>query len=394
MRAILTCSYLAFLLFLSACDRKSGAAPSSPTVKITFLVELPADLPSNARPSLSGDHAALGSWKPDGLPLEKTRDGHWKATVSLPRALPVHFKATLGSWQTVEKSETGADVPNRTLLADADKEVKIAVARFAKAEPRASTRTGDIRLHEAFASKILDNRRNVIVYLPPGYERDSAARYPVFYMHDGQNLFDEATGFSGEWHADESAQRLIAEKKIKPIIIVGIYNNFARIEEYTPYKSKDGRGGKGADYARFLLEELKPFINKTYRTLPGRESTAVGGSSLGGVISLYLATHHPDTFSKAAVISPALYFDELRLVNDLKANPARLKNLKLWLDMGTAEGAANVQYTRNLAALFESSGMKRDVDFKYAEISGGTHSERAWAQRFDQVLEFLFGTDR
>jgi predicted alpha/beta superfamily hydrolase len=156
------------------------------------------------------------------------------------------------------------------------------------------TLTGDVRTHDGFRSEHLANERAVVVYVPPGYDA-SDARYPVLYMHDGQNLFDEATAFRHEWRVDETAQRLITAGLVEPLLIVGIYNTGeTRVDEYTPTASPDtGRGGKADRYGRMLVDELKPFVDRTYRTRPDAGDTAMGGSSLGGLLTLYLGLHYP-----------------------------------------------------------------------------------------------------
>ncbi|MBZ5622069.1 MAG: hypothetical protein LAQ69_25575 [Acidobacteriia bacterium] len=160
--------------------------------------------------------------------------------------------------------------------------------------------TGDFEKHTAYPSKFLPTPRDLIVYLPPGY-REGNRRYPVLYMHDGQNLFDPATAFAGnEWHVDEVAEQLIAAGKIEPLIIVGIYNTGKeRIKEYT-----SGMGGKPPLYARMVVEEVKPFIDSHYRTLQGPDQTGLGGSSLGGLVSLAMGLKYPQVFGKLAIVSP------------------------------------------------------------------------------------------
>src|SRR5438067_3163560 len=156
---------------------------------------------------------------------------------------------------------------------------------------RRHTLTGNIHCHRQFPSRTLGNRRDILVYLPPGYRRFLRRHYPVLYLHDGQNLFDSATAFGGvEWGVDETAQRLILGGKIEPLIIIGIYNTGEqRIDEYTPtIDPRQQRGGKADLYGRFIVEELKPFIDHRYRTMAGPEFTGLGGSSLGGLVSFYL----------------------------------------------------------------------------------------------------------
>src|SRR6266404_3173971 len=191
------------------------------------------------------------------------------------------------------------------------------------AAQRAHTLTGDIRLHRDFHSKILNNDRDVIVYLPPGYDKDKQRHYSVLYLHDGQNLFDGATSFipGQEWRVDEAAGVLIASRKIEPLIIVGVYNTGKdRIDEYTPVaEPKYKAGGKADLYGRLLVEELKPFIDKTYRTRKGAADTGLGGSSLGGLVSIYLALKYPNVFGRVAVVSPSVWWGNNYIIHYVEA---------------------------------------------------------------------------
>ena len=261
------------------------------------------------------------------------------------------------------------------------------------------TLTGEFRTHKNFHSRYLASDRDVMVYLPPGYDANKKRRYPVFYLHDGQNLFDGATSFikGSEWQVDETAQALIKKKAIKPIIIVGIYNaGRERIDEYTPTRDTGhGMGGKADLYGRMMVEELKPFIDSEYRTLTDADNTGVGGSSLGGLLSLYLALKYPQTFGRVAVVSPSVWWDNrmiLREVQSLKKNT----RLRIWLDIGTKEGGnknEEVNTTNNTRLLRDAliaKGCKEGSDLKYFEAEGAEHNERAWAQRVEQILRFLF----
>ena len=261
------------------------------------------------------------------------------------------------------------------------------------------TLTGDIRAHKSFHSKILNNDRDVIVYLPPGYEARKSRHYPVFYMHDGQNLFDGATSFipGQEWRVDETAQALIAAGKIEPLIIVGIYNSSKdRINEYTP--AEDARykmGGKADLYGRMLVEELKPFIDKTYRTSKDAKHTGLGGSSLGGLVSLYLGLKYNKVFGALAVLSPSVWFADKYIVRYVEALPKKPK-VRIWLDIGTKEGrnAEEAQQTvagaRVLKETLLKKGWKLGKDLSYFEAEGAEHNEQAWAARTEQILRFLF----
>jgi predicted alpha/beta superfamily hydrolase len=267
------------------------------------------------------------------------------------------------------------------------------------AAQRAHTLTGDIRLHKDFHSKILNNDRDVIVYLPRGYEKDKQRHYSVLYLHDGQNLFDGATSFipGQEWRADEAAEALIANGKIEPLIMVGVYNTGKdRVDEYTPVEDpKYKAGGKADLYGRLLVEELKPFIDKTYRTKRDATHTGLGGSSLGGLVSMYLGVKYPNVFGRVAVVSPSVWWGKNYIVYYVEALK-RKPSLRVWLDIGTKEGrnAEESQTTVDGARLLKQTlikkGWKLGKDLKYFEAQGAEHNERAWAARFEQILEFLF----
>lgn len=261
------------------------------------------------------------------------------------------------------------------------------------------TLTGDIRFHKAFHSNILNNDRDVVVYLPPGYEANKAKRYSVFYLHDGQNLFDGATSFipGQEWRADEAAQSLIAAGRIEPLIIVGIYNTGKdRIDEYTPaVDAKYKMGGKADLYGRLLAEELKPFIDAHYRTLKDARHTGLGGSSLGGLVSLYLGLKYPQVFGRLAVVSPSVWFADHQILHYVEAL-AKKPQVRIWLDIGAREGrdAEEAQKTVADARLLKEAllrkGWKLGSDLSYFEAEGAEHNERAWAARFESILQFLF----
>lgn len=250
-----------------------------------------------------------------------------------------------------------------------------------------------LRKHEGFHSEFLERDRDVTVYLPPDYEADDARRYPVLYLHDGQNLFDGTTAFiyGQYWHVGETADALVQMRLVEPLVIVGINNTGERrIDEYTP--TIDGRtklGGQADLYGRFLVEELKPFVDARYRTLADASNTGLGGSSLGGLVSLHLGIKYPHVFGKLAVLSPSIWWDRkviLNNVRNLDAKPA----LRVWIDVGTAEGDYAVKDAARLRDALIMCGWKLEADLKYTEAEGAQHNELAWAERVGPVLMFLF----
>ena len=237
----------------------------------------------------------------------------------------------------------------------------------------------------------------MLVYLPPGYRRFSLRRYPVLYLHDGQNVFDAATSFAGvEWGVDETAQRLIHRKLIEPLIIVAVANiGEERVHEYAPtpavigpkdHPKKHSRG-LARIYGRFLIEELKPFIDRKYRTKPAAEFTGLGGSSLGGLATLAIGIFYSEVFTRLIVMSPSIWWDDyaiFRLVGILGEKPP----LKIWLDTGTAE--PGWELARELCKYLADKGWQPGFDLAYLEVKGADHSEAAWAARVEPALRFLF----
>ena len=258
--------------------------------------------------------------------------------------------------------------------------------------PGPHTRTGEFRLHPGVPSRFLDNRRDVIVYLPPGYDREETRRYPVLYLHDGQNLFDRATSYAGvEWEVDETAERLIAAGLLEPLIIVGIYNTGeTRIDEYTPsVDPRHKRGGKAALYGHFIVDELMGFVNRRYRTLLGPAATGIGGSSLGGLVSLFLGLKYPQIFGKLMIMSPSVWWDRGVMLHTAETIHAKSET-RIWLDIGTREGKVTPGQVRTLKEILLARGWRLDDDLHYLEAKGGHHNEAAWARRIEPALRFLF----
>jgi predicted alpha/beta superfamily hydrolase len=256
--------------------------------------------------------------------------------------------------------------------------------------------TGDVRYHEVH-SKTLGNSRQVWVYLPPNYAQNSDKRYPVVYAMDGQNLFERGTAHGGqEWGMDEAAQRAMSQGSMQEAIIVAVSNAKSdRLKEYSPVPDPKHGGGGAEDFARFLKTELKPMIDGAYRTEGTRESTAVLGSSMGGLVSLYMGLAHADTFGLIGALSPSLWWAQQHMLEQWKSNPPVQRPEKVWMDMGDRESDSDqnsngipdtLDHTRALHGVLASQGQQ---GLMYHEIPGGTHSEGAWAGRIQHVLESL-----
>ncbi|MGH9504727.1 MAG: alpha/beta hydrolase [Terriglobales bacterium] len=259
---------------------------------------------------------------------------------------------------------------------------------------------GELRVHE-LNSRIFRNTRKLRVWLPPGYStsENQTRHYPVFYLNDGQNLFDPATAYTGvDWQADEAADRLIREGRIPALIIVGIDNaQKERFREYLPYRSfhPPVMRPQGKRYPDFLLNEVMPFLYTQYRIARGPENTGLGGSSLGAIISLFTAMNRPGVFGRLLIESPSLFISNRKLLKCSRA--FRRWPEKIFMAIGTREAGREepdrqvVEDVRELERILRRASLGEDrLRVKIDE--NATHSEREWAKRFPEALTFLFGT--
>lgn len=246
--------------------------------------------------------------------------------------------------------------------------------------------------HEGFPSRFLRNQRDLIVYLPPGYQEQPQRRFPVLFLHDGQNLFDGATSFipGMDWHVGQTADYSIRAGLVEPLIIVGIYNaGKQRLGEYTPTRMPRLGGGRANRYAKFLLEEVRPFLLGKYRVLGGAENTGIGGSSLGGLVSLYLGLRLPRVFGKIAALSPSVWWNQRVLLRFADAAPVDPLP-RIWLDIGTREGSRIVEDVEHFRDILLGKGWRLERDLHYQRVEGAEHNEAAWAKRVAPFLQFLF----
>lgn len=245
------------------------------------------------------------------------------------------------------------------------------------------TVVGSLKVKTELYSPQLKNGRQVLAYLPPSYE-SSSQRYPVIYMHDGQNLFDALTSFAGEWGVDETMQALSREGL--EAIVVGIPNNEKRQNEYNPYDNRRFGKGRGDAYVRYIVETVKPEIDSAFRTLPDNPHTGIMGSSMGGLISLYAYLQYPQVFGFAGAMSPAFWIAAQEIIRLIERLPRR--DGKLYIDIGTGEmprRTGMLPVVPRIVAHLKEKG----YHLKYVEERGGLHNEDAWRRRLPDALRFL-----
>jgi predicted alpha/beta superfamily hydrolase len=296
------------------------------------------------------------------------------------------YKVTRGSWATVEGNASGGFLPNRTYTYGQADTVPISVASWEDLGTGNSTATANVQvIQPPLWMSALQRPRTIRVYLPPGYDT-SAEHYPVLYLLDGQNLFDVATAFAGEWQVDESLNALAAQGWPK-VIAIGIDNGGAnRLDEYTPWSHPSYGGGDAALFLDFLIQDLKPWVDSAFRTLPQRAHTAIGGSSLGGLFSLYAALDQGQVFSKALVFSPSIWFSDS--IWPWAAGQSPLTDVRLYFLSGTAEGGGSVTVQADsMVDLLQQQGW---AAVHHAAIPGGTHTEGFWASQFQDGFKYLF----
>lgn len=399
------------LLLLSSAETYAQESKAT----ITWIVKVPPGTPNQSKLFLAGNQDPFGPWKPNQFQLQKQDDGSYRAEATFPIGTNLEYKFTRGSWASVEKSDTGAEIQNRLLRVEKDAEITIQIASFAipTKEPE-STATGDLRWKE-IDSQVLAGKRRVTVWLPPGYTpsnnpphskdanpTDTAQRYRVVYFLDGQNLFDVTrAAYGAEWKADETAKALANQNPPLRLILVAIDNSKERMSEYTPVQDKVGDalvGGQAEKYLTFLTQEVKPWIDAEFSTDPRPESTAIAGSSLGGLFALFASFQKPEVFGAAISMSPSLFWGREAMLQDCKRSAPSTWDLpkqKLWIDMGTDEGETqetkerNVSRAQSYADSLKSNYAKR-FDLKFTVANGAKHHESAWAERLPEALRFIF----
>ncbi len=382
---------------------------------------------------LTGNLAELGPWRADGLLMQG--DGRGRvASLHTRRGDRLEFKITQGSWDREGLGPSGSVMANTRVDVDGDRDVTITIYDWKHdveeyvSDPAGAGVVGQFLHWRDVRSAFLEEPRIVSIYLPPQYEADPQARFPVIYAHDGQNLFDPRIANTGvDWGIDEAMHALSAQGAIEPAIIIGVWSTPARRFEYAPSGVLQGLKGPVADvaaqefppearradaYARFLVEELKPRVDAAFRTRPDRDSTFLMGSSMGALISIYAMAEHPEVFGATAGLSvhwPVTVNDRI-LADDqgawrpaiiqafgdyLRAKPLSPASHRLWLDRGTGFlDHFYAPYQVALTQVFYGLGYVEGLTIETRIYDGADHNETAWRARLRDPLTFLLGRGR
>jgi predicted alpha/beta superfamily hydrolase len=366
--------------------------------QLTVRVEaVPAGTPAAASIYIAG---SFNNWNPGASEYALKREADHYA-ITLPATLhgPIEFKFTLGSWERVETDAAGGDIVNRSFVVPdepATLTARIAGWRDGSAQARPSTASASVSIIDSMTIPQLGRTRRVWIYLPPDYAT-SGKRYPVLYMHDGQNVFDAATSYAGEWGVDETLDSLHAAGDPGVIVVAVDHGGSLRVPEYSPWPTRFG-AGEGEKYVAFLVGTLKPWIDRSYRTLPDRLHTGIAGSSMGGLISFYAALRHPDVFGRAAVFSPAFWIAPSAYELAAQAQP-RAGNRMYIISGGleVAAGEAQGIYQRGQERMIETlaqRGFRRGTAVVAKISPDGKHAEWFWRREFAAAYQWLFQPKR
>lgn len=353
--------------------------------ELTIIVtSVPANTPPDESIFVAGN---FNGWNPGDANYQLATNSNGEPQITISASGQITFKFTRGSWETVEGNENGGFLPDRTFVMGSADTLEVTILSWEDQGGTVHTAAENVVvMDEEFYMPQLNRHRRIWLYLPPDYDA-SGKSYPVLYMHDGQNLFDIATAFAGEWEVDEALNLLAADGKQVPIV-VGIDNggNY-RIDEYTPWANPQYGGGAGDLYARFIVETLKPYIDQHYRTLPNRDHTGVMGSSLGGLISHYIGMKYQNVFSKAGIFSPSYWFNDS--VYDFSYLTGAQHPMRLYIMGGFAESGGLVQQMNKMKDTLVATGFRPD-QLMLKVVEGGQHNEALWRSQFSEAYQWLF----
>lgn len=356
------------------------------TLRITSI---PGNTPSEATIYLAG---SVNGWNPVDNNSIMQPDGFGAYQLVIPEGTgTVEYKFTRGSWPTVEGNASGGFLPNRSFsFTGSPQTLTLTIQSWEDlgGSGNNSTAAANVQiLSSDFYMPQLDRNRRIWLYLPPDYQT-STKNYPVLYMKDGQNLFDNLTSFSGEWEVDETLNSLF-EQGDYGAIVVGIDNGGGeRLNEYSPWVNAQYGGGQGDEYMEFIAETLKPYIDENFRTRTEPEFNALLGSSMGALIATYGVCEYPNLFQKLGSFSPAYWF-ALDDLNTYLSSPIDLSNHRSYFVAGENESSTMVTNTNAIKNAMQNNGMSSDNTFTKFD-SFGTHTESYWRGEFGAAYEWLF----
>lgn len=357
-----------------------------PAELIFRIKELPPDTPGEDAIYLAGNFNDWNPADPDYI-LSKNPDGLMEIGFD-PEPGTLKYKFTRGSWESVEANSKGEDIEDRSLTYSGGGgllEVRVTAWKDLVEHPTTAAENVSIMDRE-FQMPQLGRTRRIWVYLPPDYH-ESGASYPVLYMHDGQNLFDDYTSFVGEWGVDEELNSLFSAGDSGVIVVGTDHGNSRRLDEYSPWLNEEYGGGEGEYYAAFLVETLKPYIDANYRTLPDREHTGVMGSSMGGLISHYIALEYQDVFSKAGIFSPSYWFSDSLYAHTL--DTGKEQDMRFYIIGSRNEGAGYDLVLKDMGVVLKEAGFG-EGEIKLLVHSDGAHSEWYWRREFPAAYQWLY----
>ena len=355
--------------------------------QLTLIVnKIPENTPVNFKIYVAG---TMNNWNPGNVLyiLNKDSLGSFRITFTPPLGM-VKFKFTRGSWETVEGTEQGGFIPDRTISYSGQPiTVNLNISGWEGASNIISTASPQVQiLSTDFFIPQLNRNRQIWLYLPKDYAT-SEKKYPVLYIHDGQNIFDIKTSFSGEWRVDESLDSMIVAGDYG-CIVVGIENGGAnRLNEYSPWLNTQYGGGEGSEYITFIAKTLKPYIDDNYRTLKESDHTGIMGSSMGGLISMYAGIAFPEVFGKVGAFSSSYWFSNqsFEQISDTGVDAASY----FYMIAGALEGGKQVEDMEKMSSLIKTNGGE-DNHVKVLSHSDGKHSEWYWAREFPKAYKWMF----
>ena len=365
-----------------------AVAPVLLMAQLTINVSsIPANTPPGSDIYVVGN---FNNWNPSdpGTILSSSGNGSYTIVIDPPQGA-LEFKFTRGGWNTVEGNASGGYIPNREYSYNGQAStIDLVIAGWEDQIPVGGTAAPNVSiLDPAFYMPQLQRNRRIWIYLPPDYQT-SNKHYPVLYMHDGQNLFDVASSAFGEWEVDESLNTLFDEGDYG-CIVIGIDNGEEkRLDEYSPWENPQYGGGEGEAYIDFIFETLKPYVDANFRTLPGRNTTAMMGSSMGGLITQYALIEHQDKLSKAGVFSPAFWFAGTASADHVTAI-GKNHPVRVYFLAGGQEPASVTTNLNTVADAMLGVGFQL-INQQRVFPSDGQHSEWFWRREFPDAYEWLF----